>query len=51
MSKKKNKSKRAAGSKNSFDRHVFSALVGLALGAGAFYAKKSLDGKATNATA
>lgn len=49
MSKKKSTKKRAASSKNSFDRHVFSALVGLALGAGAFYAKRSIDSKSVAA--
>jgi hypothetical protein len=49
MSKKN--SKRGKGPKSSVDRHVFSALLGLVLGAGAFYVKKSMDGKAAAATA
>ena len=39
--KSKTKSKR----KSAPDRHFFSALIGLVLGTGAFYAKRSLDSK------
>ena len=47
MSKKKRGKRR--GPQKSFDRHVFSTLVGLALGAVAFYGKRSLDTKTATA--
>jgi hypothetical protein len=47
MAKKARSKKSAKGPKGSFDRHVVSALVGIALGAGAFYAKRSMDSKSS----
>lgn len=45
----KAKSKKSPRKKSAPDRHFFSALVGLILGTGAFYAKRSLDSRSATA--
>ena len=47
MAKKKTGKKRSTN--KSVDSHFFSALVGLVLGASAFYAKRSLDSRSATA--
>lgn len=49
MAKPKSKKRRATAGKGSVDRHVFSTLVGLALGACVFYAKRAVDSKSATA--
>ena len=48
MAKKKKKRSATAG-KGAIDRHFFSIVLGLALGTGAFYAKRSIDTKSATA--